>query len=308
MRLAHIAPHFFYPQESNNHRARILHIPWLAIIALFIIFFQSLIHLASSPGVKILGYASQISPQEVVNLTNEQRQGQDLSSLEYSEVLSQAALNKGQHMLEHDYWAHVAPDGTEPWEFFKSAGYKYRYAGENLARDFSNPSSAIGAWMASPTHRDNMLSDRYTEIGIAVVEGDLNGVDTTIIVQLFGTKLSGQTPAIPVAAAEETVPSPAPVLTKTITSEPKLATLPVVANNSTLTGAEMSATGKISPLEATKIFSLVLALMLIIALAVDGYIVTRRQITRVAGRALAHISFMGMVLAIILIIKAGQIL
>ena len=31
-----------------------------------------------------------------------------------------------------------------------------------------------------------MLSARYTDIGVAVVEGDLNGVDTTIIVQLFG--------------------------------------------------------------------------------------------------------------------------
>ena len=89
-------------------------------------------------------------------------------------------------MIDRDYWAHVAPDGTQPWKFFTSFGYKYRYAGENLARDFSNASSAMDAWMNSPTHKENILNPKYKEIGIGVVEGDLAGTDTTIIVQFFG--------------------------------------------------------------------------------------------------------------------------
>lgn len=126
-------------------------------------------------GVRILGYAANISSTEIVSLTNQKRTEAGVSSLIYNLQLEQAARQKGQDMIENDYWAHVAPDGTEPWVFFVDAGYKYRYAGENLARDFSNPQDAINAWMASPSHKDNLLSDKYKEIGIAVVEGDLGG-------------------------------------------------------------------------------------------------------------------------------------
>ena len=27
---------------------------------------------------------------------------------------------KGQDMIAKDYWAHIAPDGTEPWKFLKT--------------------------------------------------------------------------------------------------------------------------------------------------------------------------------------------
>ena len=303
MRLALTLTHFFYPQESNNHKARILHNAWLAILLTTVVLFQSLLYLASSPGVKILGYAANISPQEVISLTNAKRAGEGLNTLQYSEVLSQAAQEKGNDMLEHDYWAHISPSGVEPWGFFKSVGYQYKYAGENLARDFSSPNSAIEAWMASPTHRDNMLSDRYQEIGVAVVEGDLNGVDTTIIVQLFGTKMASS-PSVPVASAR----TPTAPLPKPTPSSAKMASLPSFSREAIVTGADTSGSGRVSPLFVTKVFSMILAVMLISALVVDGYIVTRNQVTRVAGRAFAHISFMGMVLAIILIIRAGQIL
>jgi uncharacterized protein YkwD len=102
----------------------------------------------------------------------------------------QMPLQKGRDMIDKDYWAHVAPDGTQPWKFFSQFGYKYRFAGENLARDFSNANDAVNAWMNSPTHKDNILNPKYKEIGIGITEGDLAGSDTTIIVQFFGATYS----------------------------------------------------------------------------------------------------------------------
>ena len=64
-------------------------------------------------------------------------------------------------MIAKNYWAHNAPDGASPWSFFKNVGYRYLYAGENLARDFGDSASVVNAWMNSPTHRDNLLSGRY---------------------------------------------------------------------------------------------------------------------------------------------------
>ena len=198
---------------------------------LTLLFYQAVLQLVPRTGVRILGYAANISVEEVVRLTNDKRVAAGLNALSINESLSSAARAKGQDMLDKDYWAHIAPDGTEPWKFFIDAGYKYKYAGENLARDFSNPSSAIEAWMASPTHRDNVLSDRYNEVGIAVVEGDMNGVDTTLIVQLFGTKLSDANVQVPIAQAQEVAATVPPSLSVTpspqATVQPTATPLPV---------------------------------------------------------------------------------
>ena len=59
---------------------------------------------------------------------------------------------------------------------FDAVGYDYRYAGENLARDFSTTGPMIKAWMSSQTHKDNIVSTRYQETGIGVVNGVLSGL------------------------------------------------------------------------------------------------------------------------------------
>jgi hypothetical protein len=206
MKFLRFLRHLFIPHESNNQKAKLLHTSSLWLITLVLISFQIILGFAHRAFPKVLGYAANISPNEVIRLTNVQRQTNGLNVLNESSVLDAAALAKGNDMLAKGYWAHFAPDGTSPWSFFLSFGYKYSYAGENLARDFPDASSAVNAWMNSPSHRENILNPNYRDIGIGVVEGSLAGVDTTIIVQFFGTPLSGS-PTIPVAKANETVPA-----------------------------------------------------------------------------------------------------
>lgn len=303
--------HLFFPHESNNQKAKILHPSSLTVIALLLIVFQLLLALPNNLGARILGYAANISPEEVIRLTNEKRIAAGLAPLSYNPTLSQSALAKGTDMLNKGYWAHVAPDGTQPWSFFTNAGYKYRYAGENLARDFSNPASAVEAWMNSPSHRENMLSAKYKEIGVAVVEGNLAGVDTTIIVQHFGTKYVDTIPAVPVAQAETESPTPVPVVENptpipfvalaTPTSTPVFFT-----SNEGLTGNETNIL--ISPFNTTKNISLIVVGILLVVLVIDAFVTSRRRIIRIGGRTFAHLAFLGMIAVIILILKAGQVL
>src|SRR3990167_1764093 len=179
MRALYTLAHLFIPRESNNYKARVLHFEVISLFVLLYVLFQASFNVVSIKFPKILGFKANISPAVVVELANQERVKENLSTLEWSDVLSVAAEKKGEDMLTNDYWAHISPSGIEPWEFFLAEGYQYRYAGENLASDFSNPRDAIEAWMASASHRENMLSPKYKEIGVAVVEGDLNGVDTT---------------------------------------------------------------------------------------------------------------------------------
>ena len=323
----YLVTHYFLPRHSNNFKPKILHSQSIAFLMVGFLFMQLVLHLLPQTGLRILGYAANISPGEVIRLINEKRVATGLNPLSENPQLSQAALAKGTDMLNKDYWAHVAPDGTEPWAFLSTAGYTYRFAGENLARDFSNPGSAVDAWLASPSHTENILSEKYQETGVAVVEGDMAGVDTTIIVQFFAAKYVDTFPVKPVAAAvpllpptavssptrapSPTEPTPTSVQTAPIAQVgPEVTPLPQQASAGPLTLESFSKTNKIliSPFSTTKGVSLTTISVLLMVLTIDGIIVARRKITRIGGRTLAHLSFLGMILAIIIIAKAGQIL
>src|SRR5260221_204049 len=264
--------HLLIPRPSNNHKAKLIQSSTLAIITLLVIFSQSVFGLVGGKTGQVLGYAANISPSEVERLTNVQRASNGLAPVTDNPVLDSGALAKGRDMLAKGYWAHVAPDGTQPWAFFISAGYSYRYAGENLARDFSDANSAVNAWMASPTHRANMLSANYKEIGIGVVEGNLAGVDTTIIVQFFGTKLGDTVSAAPIAQAATAKPTIKPTQTPSLIKQTPIATAIAVATatlfasrSPTSPGTQtLVASNVVSPFDITRYVSMGLVAILIV--------------------------------------------
>ena len=306
MKLFHLLRHLFLPHESNNQRAKILHPGSLFLIVLGLVSFQFILGLANRSFPRVLGYAANISPEEVIRLTNQKRVENGLTSLSENSKLSQAALAKGNDMLAKGYWAHFAPDGTSPWNFFLNFGYKYKYAGENLARDFSDPVSAVNAWMSSPTHRENILNPNYQEIGIGVVEGNLAGTDTTIIVQFLGTSLNGETGSISEAKAKGVAATIAPKPTLASTPIPTPVPIPTAAPPQVTTSE--SAIAFVSPFSSTKGISLLVTGILLMVLSIDFIVVKHKRIVRVGGRTFAHIAYLGMILAVILILKAGQII
>jgi len=301
MKFFNLLRHLFVPHLSNNQKAKILHSESLFFLALILISFQLILGFTHRLFPSVLGYAANISPAEVIRLTNAQRAANGLGPLAGNSALDAAALAKGNDMLAKGYWAHFAPDGTTPWSFFLNFGYKYAYAGENLARDFSDAGSAVNAWMASPTHKENILNANYRDIGIGVVEGNLAGVNTTIIVQFFGTPLGGNA-AIPVAKAKEVpkvVATPVPTLVPTPVPTPDIA-----VREST----EAAPIAYVSPFTSTKNISLLVLGILMLVLSLDLIIVRRKRIARIGGRTIAHLAFLGMILAVILILRAGQII
>jgi len=302
MRFIHKIAHLLVPRESNNQRAKLLHNSSLTLITFAFILYQLIISFVPRFAPRILGFAANISPDEVVRLTNEKRTQAGLLPLSLNSTLSQAAQAKGADMLNKGYWAHVAPDGTQPWVFFTNFGYKYRYAGENLARDFANPQSAVEAWMNSPSHKENLLSPKYKEIGIGVVEGNLAGVDTTIIVEFFGTKYADTLPVAPIAEAKAVVATP--IATPMATSVPTTTRIMVPTANLSIGEPRIL----VSPFNVTKSVSLGIVGILLFVLVLDGFFVSRRRIARIGGRTFAHLAFLGMILAITLILRAGKII
>ncbi len=192
-------------------------------------------------------FASVVS-SVLVDLANTDRAANSLGGLTINPTLVEAAQAKADDMAAKSYFAHKSPEGLDSWHWFKEAGYDFQHAGENLAVDFSDSADVERAWMNSPSHRDNILNGKYTEIGIATASGYYQGRPTTFVVQMFGTPRRGgaivraeaprpavatqptnpteiatasnETPTTPVLGeqveAPDTTPAPAPV-TKPVT-------------------------------------------------------------------------------------------
>jgi uncharacterized protein YkwD len=281
---------YFLPHADNNHRAKLLNPILIAISVLTFVATQVGMSFTPQFAPVVLGYVSSISPEQVIDLTNKERLNAGLPELQQNSLLTEAAIQKAQYMFNKNYWAHTAPDGTEPWKFVNDAGYKYRYAGENLARDFATADTAISAWMESPSHKDNILSSRYQDIGVGVMKGELNGVQTTLVVQFFGTKMANAT-----ALDSEDNQKLQQAATK-------------VQENTQVQGDSKIAPSVISRFSFNKNFAFFLVSLFFLIVSIDMIIVNRNQVPRSSSKSFAHMLFFGMIMIAVLAAKAGNIM
>ena len=202
--------HWFVPHKHNDHRPHLIRLHGLAVVALLIVGVQVTANIMRPPSLRVLAYASNITPVDVFNQTNQERVANGLPALRLDARLNQSASLKAQNMFAEDYWAHVSPSGIQPWYWFQQAGYTYSYAGENLAKDFDTTSGVVQGWMNSPGHRANLLNTNYTDVGFAVQNGTLQGAQTTLVVAHYGATAGASVAAAPVApAAPRPMPRPA---------------------------------------------------------------------------------------------------
>lgn len=132
-----------------------------------------------------IAYFSDITSQNLIELTNEERVKAGLSLLTANQLLAQAAYQKAQDILEQQSFQHnIKEQKFSNW--IRDAGYRYSYVGENLAIDFITAEGVTTAWFNSPAHKKNLLDPNFKEIGIAVTSGEFQGQDTILVVQIFG--------------------------------------------------------------------------------------------------------------------------
>jgi CubicO group peptidase (beta-lactamase class C family) len=140
----------------------------------------------------------------VVVHANQERQAVDVPGVLRDASLDRAAAMKLDDMASSGYFAHVAPDGSEAWDFMLQAGYRYRAAGENLARGFSDPAAMVRAWMRSESHRANLVNPAYQHVGIAGGRAAIDGRESFVVVLMFGR------PYIAAAAPTISIPPSTP--------------------------------------------------------------------------------------------------
>ena len=166
--------------------------------------FQSAILLESLPA---------FNSRDVVKITNEARATNKLPLLKADSRLDLAAEQKLKDMAQNEYFAHVSPSGINPWYWMKNVHYQYSVAGENLAIGFFTPQDTVQAWLNSPSHKANILNNKYQDIGVAVKGVKINGRQGILVVQMFGR------PSSQVAVVNNTpnpIPLPTPVIVQPV--------------------------------------------------------------------------------------------
>jgi len=111
-------------------------------------------------------------------LINRERTRRGLRRLRANDELARSASAYSREMARRDFFSHVSPGGGTMLQRIRRAGYlggARGYAvGENLAwgsGSYASPLRTVRGWMASPGHRANILSRRYTEIGVGIAAG-----------------------------------------------------------------------------------------------------------------------------------------
>lgn len=323
--------HLFLPHVSNNHRARLLQLDALIVYIFMLSFLQIAVKFTHRQVPQVLGYATDIYAEQLLGSTNQKRIEAGLTPLSMNDQLSQAAVSKAQDMFANNYWAHTSPNGKTPWDFITGSGYEYSVAGENLAKNFYSSQSVVDAWMASPTHKDNLLKSNYSDVGFAIVNGILNGEETTLVVQMFGSKsarrMAMSPPKVEAAPPAPDVQPPEPVEAEPVKTEipnpvpgsespsdPVVKEKPVVIPESAVTHTSLAQFQSIhiSPFidqnRVTKSISVFFLVSLLAVFALDLYFVYKNKLYRVTGHSSAHILFfLAILLAISLSIR-GSIL
>ncbi len=294
-----------FPHRDNNHKAGLIKSHAILILSLSFVFFQVFLNFFALSRPSVLGFSSSITPEKIIELTNIERSNSNLGMLRENRLLSEAARQKAADMFAFNYWAHVSPSGRTPWAFFNDAGYKYQYAGENLARDFSDPQAVVTAWMNSPSHRENIVNSKYQEIGVAVVNGTLQGVETTLVVQLFGTPYGSvtQKPATPQTAQE-----PLTVPVEQSQEQPAQEVVQAPQTNGVLAKGQEVTIPASNPLDVTKAMAFIILGILIGVFAADVLLVSHKHTPRLSSRSLAQMVFLIAVLVASFLVKQGAIL
>lgn len=131
----------------------------------------------------------------VIELTNEVREKEGLKPLLVSDTLSISAQSKSDHMVTHDYFSHIGPQGETFSTFLKNTDFIYDKAGENLALGKDDMSLVMKQWLASKKHRKNIVDSRFDHIGIGIAQ---KNDGTYAITQHFGRERNrAALPAIP---------------------------------------------------------------------------------------------------------------
>lgn len=119
--------------------------------------------------------------KNILELVNSARVAAGAGKVTYSEELAKVAMDKARDMVENGYFSHQSKIYGTPFEMMRSYGISFKAAAENIAGN-QTVERAFYSWMASDSHKENIVNPDYDEMGVGVCISPIYG---KVIVQMF---------------------------------------------------------------------------------------------------------------------------
>ena len=116
--------------------------------------------------------ANGILIEEFSSLMNAHRESVGCPSLAWREDLAEVAQGHSVDMDQKNYFSHVDPSGSSPFDRMALAEIDFSSAGENiLLASEATPQQALDLWLASPGHKANIENCAFTDHGVGLEDG-----------------------------------------------------------------------------------------------------------------------------------------
>jgi len=233
-------------------------------------------------------FANDLVGQEaaIINRTNQVRAEVGLPALSTDNRLMRSAAAKAADMATRGYFGHADSTGNRMNYWITSQGYIYSLAGENIAKGYHLLSRLMNAWIASPTHYENLIEPKFTDIGVGMAEGWYENQDTLFVVQHFGVEATqtakdiGSITAVVAPLIEQVAGTTEEALgvNTPAQSAPLMpaATVKPITMTLELPGPPAMQVAQAEPVSTGGVAGVVWPLWAIILLAVIGYIIDER--------------------------------
>lgn len=106
--------------------------------------------------------------QQVFELTNVVRHKYGVGALNWDENAAAVALHHSKDMYDNNYFSHYSLNGDGLKERLREYDIQYFSAGENIAAQYTDSPAAVEGWLNSEGHREALLNDQYTHLGVGV--------------------------------------------------------------------------------------------------------------------------------------------
>ena len=135
--------------------------------------------LSSSGSSSFSAASNTLSPvssleNSLLNAINSARSQYGIGQLSLNPSLTGIARTRCTDMINRDYFSHNAPDGKNIFIILNEKGYGWQIAGENIYQcepaGIGSGSAILNTWMASPSHRENILNGAFSQAGIGIID------------------------------------------------------------------------------------------------------------------------------------------
>ncbi|MDZ5470665.1 CAP domain-containing protein [Bacillus sp. 31A1R] len=108
------------------------------------------------------------SQLQILDITNIMRERHQLNRLGFDEKTTIVAYNHSKDMFETEDFSHTSEKYGELSDRLEAGEVFYQLAGENIAANYIDAPAVMEGWLNSKGHRETMLNDKFTHIGVGV--------------------------------------------------------------------------------------------------------------------------------------------